>query len=803
MMRYISFSLVFVFLIGQSNLKSQTAPPAIRGLVLAIRDSTPVSFASVLLKQKDSLIKGYNLKADARFSMTAVPGKYRLEIFHVTHEPLVMNLVLRAGDTLLDLGVLYMKELKSQTLDNIIVQAEKSSMQLSLDKKIFNVGKDLANAGGNASDILQNIPSVSVDPDGGVKLRGSDNVRILIDGKPSGLVSIKGGSGLQQLQASLVERVELITNPSARYEAEGMAGIINIVLKKDRRQGFNGSFELITGQPVNYGAAANLNYRKKNINFFINYGLAYRIQPGKSQIYQEVYGRDTTFIFKQNDKVKFTGFNNNIRGGLDYFFNDKNVLTSAYLYRKSEGNRIRNFRYNDYYNNVNNAAGYINRTQDEDEVEPNSEVSVNFKRNFMKKGHELTAEIKYIDYWENSDQTYTQNGFKPDGSSVSSKTFIQRSLNDEFEKQWLFQLDYIQPIGKEGKFESGLRSSFRNMVNDYVVSQQAISGQFTTIPGLDNIFVYDENIHSAYGILGNKTGKISYQAGLRAEWTDVTTTLKETNEKNPRDYMNLFPSAHLTYDIPGNHGLQLSYSRRVRRPFYNDLSPYVTFSDNRNFFSGNPDLDPEFSNVVEIGHIYTFDKGSVTTSVYQRSTRGRIDRIRKVDELGNAVTRTENLLAEHAYGVELTSGFSPKKWWKLDFNFNFFHAKIDGSNILPDYVARTYSWFARQTSRFMLKKGLDLQWRMNYEAPQKTVQGRRKGLFYADLSASKDIFKENGTLTLNILDVFNTRKSRNVFNGSNFYYDGYSGFRPRQTNLTFAYRIRQNKGTKTVKIIQD
>jgi ferric enterobactin receptor len=249
--------------------------------------------------------------------------------------------------------------------------------------------------------------------------------------------------------------------------------------------------------------------------------------------------------------------------------------------------------------------------------------------------------------------------------------------------------------------------------------------------------------------------------------------------------------------------LQLSYSRRVRRPFYNDLSPYVTFSDNRNFFSGNPDLDPEFSNVVEIGHIYSFDKGSVTSSIYQRSTKGRIDRIRKVDELGNAVTRTENLLAEYAYGVELTSGFSPKKWWKVDFNFNFFHAKIDGSNILPDYVARTYSWFARQTSRFMLKKGLDLQWRMNYEAPQKTVQGRRKGLFYADLSASKDIFKENGTLTLNILDVFNTRKSRNVFNGSNFYYDGYSGFRPRQINLTIAYRIKQNKGTKTVKIIQD
>ncbi len=725
MMRFISSFLLLILVLSHSTLKSQSASTIlIKGTVLAATDSTPIGYASVLLKQKDSLIKGYNLLADGRFSIQALPGKYKLEIFHVTHEPLTLNILVKGGESQIDLGKLFLKELKAKTLENIVVQAEKSSMQLSLDKKIFNVGKDLANAGGNASDILQNIPSVSVDPEGGVKLRGSDNVRILIDGKPSGLVSIKGGSGLQQLQASLVERVELITNPSARYEAEGMAGIINIVLKKDRRQGFNGSFELITGQPVNYGAAANLNYRKKNINFFINYGLAYRIQPGKSEIYQEVFGKDTTFIFSQRDKVRFTGLNNNIRGGLDYFFNDKNVLTAAYLYRKSEGNRIRNFRYDDYYNNIRNLAGYINRTQDEDEVEPNSEVSLNYKRNFIKKGHELTAEIKYIDYWENSDQTYTQNGFNADGSVLPAKTFLQKSLNDEFEKQWLFQLDYIQPIGKEGKFEAGLRSSFRNMVNDFIVTQRATDGSFNTIAGLDNIFVYDENIHGAYGILGNKTGKVSYQAGLRAEWTDVTTTLKETNERNPRDYVNLFPSAHLTYEMPMNNGLQLSYSRRVRRPFYNDLSPYVTFSDNRNFFSGNPDLDPEFSNVIEAGHIKTFEKGSVTTSIYHRSTKGRIERIRKVDELGNAVTRTENLLSEKAFGFEFTSGYSPYKWWKIDFNFNFFHAEIDGSNILADFYARTFSWFARQTSRFNVKKGFDVQCRMNYEAPQKTVQGR-------------------------------------------------------------------------------
>ncbi|MEO0000112.1 MAG: hypothetical protein RL766_158 [Bacteroidota bacterium] len=804
MMRYISLSLLFVFLLSYSALKSQSfTPVTIKGIVLGARDSVPASFASVLLKQKDSLIKGYNLLADARFSISALPGKYRLEVYHVTHEPLIMNLVVKEGDSLIQLGSLFLKDVKAKTLDNIIVQAEKSSMQLSLDKKIFNVGKDLANAGGNASDILQNIPSVSVDPDGAVKLRGSDNVRILIDGKPSGLVSIKGGSGLQQLQASLVERVELITNPSARYEAEGMAGIINIVLKKDRRQGFNGSFELITGNPDNYGVAANLNYRKNKINFFVNYGIAHRIQPSIGKVSQSYVSGDSTFFFEQQDRMRLRTFNNNVRAGLDYFFNETSILTAAYLYRGSLASRERNFRYDDFLNSKSNITGYVNRKQLEEEDEPNSEFSVVHKKSFKKKGHEITSEFKYIDYWENSDQTYLQSSFTPDGTEIKNRYLNQKSLNDEFEKQWLLQVDYLYPFGKDGKLETGLRTSFRKMVNDYLVTQQNASGVFDVIPGLDNVFLYDENIHGLYGIISNKKGDFGYQAGLRAEWTDVTTTLKETNEVNPRDYLNFFPSVHFDYQLPAENGLQLSYSRRVRRPFYNDLSPYVTLSDSRSFFSGNPDLNPEFSDVVEIGHIKTFDKGSVTSSLYHRSTTGRIDRIRKVDNLGNAVTRTENLLSEKAFGVELTSTVKPNKWLRMDGNFNLFYAKIDGTNILPTFLADTYSWFLRHTSRFSLSSALDIQWRMNYEAAQKTVQGRRAGLFYADLSASHDILKKQGTLTLNITDVFNSRKTRTTVTGTNFTFQGYSGFRPRQANLTFVYRVKQNKNVKTVKIIQE
>ncbi|MDB5248062.1 MAG: TonB-dependent receptor [Segetibacter sp.] len=787
----------FVFFSLQVHAQSQ-GRAVLKGKTADSLSATPLSFSGIrIFKSPEKKLEKESVTSETGdFSVDLGYGRYYALIDFMGYKSYqTPEFTLSKEHSTHNLGIIKLVT-AANTLKEVIVQAEKSSMQLSLDKKIFNVGKDLANAGGSASDILTNIPSVSVDPEGNVKLRGSDNVRILIDGKPSGLVSFKGGSGLQQLQASMIDRVEIITNPSARYEAEGMAGIINIILKKDKRQGFNGSFEVTTGYPTNLGGAANLNYRHKKINFFINYGIAYRRQPGISSLYQEVYGKDTTFILKQNNKGMLTGFNNNIRGGLDYYFSETNTLTASYLFRRADANRITDIRYEDYYNTISKLNSISTRNQNEDEVEQNSEYSLVYKKSFGEKGHELVAEVKYLDNWENSRQTYTQNFFLPNGSEEVSRAIIQKSPNDEFERLWLMQVDYTKPIGKEGKFEVGFRSSFRNMENDFLVTEKNASGEFVPLPGLDNDFLYRENINAAYGILGNKSKKVSYQAGLRAEYTDVKTTLAETNEVNPRNYMNLFPSAHLTVELAKQNAIQLSYSRRVRRPVYDDLSPYMTFSDSRNFFSGNPDLNPEFTNVFEVGHIKYFDKGTFTSSIYYRDTKGKIDRIRRVNAEGNSTTRPENLLSEKSFGTEFTSGYSPYKWWKLDFNFNFFHSSIDGSNIINSYKATTYSWFARQTSRFMFPKNFDVQLRGNYEARQKTAQGTRKALYYLDLSTSKDVFHGNGTLTFNVLDVFNSRRNRYITQGPNFFTEGFTQMRRRQINLTLNYRIRQSKQVK-------
>lgn len=787
---------IFLLLLFCSALAAQSGGQAlVKGKLVDAVTSMPLGYASVRILQvpENKLVNGALTDETGGFSIELPFGQYVAEIEFIGFELYkTASFSLPRENALRDLGTIELAA-SSSNLDEVVVTAEKSTMVLALDKKIFNVGKDLANAGGTASDILTNIPSVSVDPEGNVKLRGSDNVRILIDGKPSGLVSFKGGSGLQQLQASMIERVEIITNPSARYEAEGSAGIINIVLKKDNKKGFNGSFEVTTGNPANYGAAANLNYRHRKVNFFINYGIAYREPPGEGTLYQEVYANDTTFILQQNNDHLMKGLNNNIRGGLDYFFDEKNILTAAYLFRRSDAERVSNFRYEDYFFSLNNLQSITTRRQDEVEDEPNSEYSLTYRKNFGKEAHDLTAEVKYLNYWERSDQLYTQHTYFPDGAEDLSKSQVQRSLNDEYENQWLFQLDYVQPFGKEGKFEAGFRSSFRDMVNDYLVSEQNASGDFEPLPGLDNYFIYDENINAAYGIIGNKHSKFSWQAGLRAEYTDVTTKLRETNEENPRNYFNLFPSAHFTYELLKENAVQLSYSRRVRRPFYNDLSPFVTFSDSRNYWSGNPDLNPEFSDVVELGHIKYFEKGSLSSAIYYRFTDDKIDRIRRVNDDGSSVTLPENLLSEKAFGLEFAANYSPFKWWKTDENFNFFHADIDGSNIAEDYKTTTYSWFARHTSKFMLPKNFDIQLRANYEAPQKTAQGRREALYYFDLAATKDILGGSGTLNLSILDIFNTRRMRVITEGANFYSQGNFQWRRRQINLTFNYRINQAK----------
>ncbi|NNE29114.1 MAG: TonB-dependent receptor [Saprospiraceae bacterium] len=762
----------------------------VKGIVQDENTGIALEYATVsLFRESGELVSGNVSDDKGIFIIKTGPGRFYAEIEYLGYtQKRVDGIRVGPKQPVRDLEVVALAPQES-ILDEVVVQGERSEMVMGLDKKIFNVGKDLSNRGGNAADLLDNVPSVQVDIEGAVSLRGSGNVRILINGRPSGLIG-NDNSGLRSLQANMIDRIEVITNPSARYEAEGMAGIINIILKEERRKGFNGSFDLNAGFPANLGGAFNLNYRTNKVNFFANYGLRYRSNIGNGSNRIENYLGDTTLISRQMSDRDRGGLNNTIRSGIDFFLNDKNTLTSSFTYRIGDDNNFAETIYDDYINDLQTYRTI--RTDDEREDETKLEYSLNYERKYERRGQKWTADIRYQDNSEVEGSDLLNKIFLPDGNPSGLDDLVQRSNNKERENSLIFQTDYVLPFSKEKKFETGGRISIRNIDNDFLV-EEWFDNSFQRLEGLSNNFQYDERIYAAYLIYGDKKGKFSYQFGLRPEYTDVNTKLLETNEENPRDYLNLFPSGFLSYDLGNSNGIQLSYSRRVRRPRFWDLNPFFTFSDNRNFFSGNPDLDPEFTNSLELGHIKYWDKASINSAIYYRQTDGLIQRIIEFNDDGTTVTMPQNLSSQDSYGLEFNLSLSPVKWWKFNSDFNFFRAITDGGNLGEEFEADTYSWFTRGTSRFSFWKNADAQVRFNYRAPQETTQGRRLAIYTIDLGFSKDFWNDNATLTISVRDLLNSRRRRFIAEGENFYREGDFQWRGRTAVATLNYRLNQKK----------
>jgi ferric enterobactin receptor len=800
-------TLLFFLVLGTGSTRAQQpnsapggsgGPPPpkalIKGKVADAATQTPLEFATIaIFLQKDSsLVTGSITDEKGEFLIETKPGSYfaRVEFLSFKSKT-ISDILLTKDEPVANLGILLL-EPDASTLAEVEVWAEKSQMQLSLDKKIFNVGKDLTNAGGTAEDILDNVPSVTVDIDGNVSMRGSGNVRILVDGRPSGLVGLSNTNGLRQLPANLIDKIEVITNPSARYEAEGMAGIINIVLKKQQKKGLNGSFDMTLGTPDQYGTSVNLNFRKDRFNFFVNYGLRYRESPGEGSQYTEFVNMDTLEITDQTRERNRGGWTNSIRLGSDYFFNPKNVLTSALTYRRSNEDNFSEVRYRDFIFDLNTPLGNTIRTDDEKEKEATLEYALTYRKTFDKKGQEFTVDLRFEDEEEEENSNFLEQYFNPGGSPSGIADMQQRSNNKEKQREIRLQADYIHPFAKEGKFETGYLGSIREIGNDYLV-EEFTDVAWEALPNLSNNFIYKETIHAAYASIGNKINKFSFQGGIRLEYSDVKTDLLQTNEVNDRNYTNFFPTLHLTYDLAGQNAVQLSYSRRIRRPRFWDLNPFFTYSDARNQFTGNPNLDPEFTDSYEVGHIKYWDKGSLTSAIYYRQTTDVIQRIRSYDTDGNSYIRPENLSTRDDYGLEFTWSFDPFKIWRINGDLNFFRSIIDGENFDQNFNADTYTWFGRFTSKLTLWKKLDVQTTFNYRAPRETTQGEQKAIYYADLGVSMDVLKNNATLTLSGRDLLNTRRRKYITEGENFYTRGDFQWRSGSVALTLIYRVNQKK----------
>jgi outer membrane receptor protein involved in Fe transport len=816
------FIMLLVSYFGYSQNKTDTKKNnnsiTVQGRVMDQETGQALEFATVSLfaKDGDKLLAGSITDEQGLFSTKVNGTDFRIVIEYISYEPHTIENAVVTGNKI-DIGQITMSPQGVQ-LEGVEIRAEKSETVFSLDKKVFNVGKDLANRGGTAEDILDNVPSVTVDLEGTVSLRGSEGVRILVDGRPSSLT----GGGLKNIAANMIEKVEVITNPSARYEAEGMAGIINIILKKDEGHGFNGSLDGTIGFPARYSAGANLNYRKGRLNWFLNTSYNYTEIPSSGSKYQESRLGEELLILDQFTDRHRTGSNGSVRFGADYFLNDKEKLTLAVLYRQGVNDNLTNLTYDDYLGTQSPSTLVNSSLRVDEEVEDsrNQEYSLNYSREFSSREHALKATLQYTDRYElelsDINQTITPSG------EIGTNNLLQYSFNDSGFSTALLQVDYVHPYSETHKWEVGIRSSLRDVGNDFFAGD--IVG-LDTIPlaGQVNNFLYNEDIHAGYFIYGNQYENFSFQAGIRSEFAEITTELPQDGEDgvNQNSFLQFFPSGHINYKVDDSNSWQLSYSRRINRPRFWDLNPFFGFTDNRNFFGGNPLVNPEFTDSYEVANNKIWEAFNLSSALFYRKTNASIQRLKIVNAFDNTtVTVPLNIGEVTDIGVDINGSYSGIKWLRLDGNFSLFRNQIRISNtsINPEVFqyytsvrafegtqsdfdeqfnfsfddAETITWNGRLTARFTFWES-DLQLRGNYRAPRVSAQGNRRALGSLDIGWSKDFMDNDLTLTFSVKDVFNSRKLRYTVEFEDFYEVGDFQWRSRYASLSANYRINQKK----------
>jgi len=770
-----------VFSFGQSG--------GIRGVIVDEKgEEVPFGNVAVYRLPDTTHVSGQPADENGAFSISLSGGNYLVRITVVSFKEKLLTGV-RVSNDVVDLGRIRLAP-DVTTLEEVVVQGEKSQMVLDLDKRVFNVGSDLASIGGSAVDILNNVPSVSVDPEGVVSLRGSENVRILIDGRPSGLTGIGSPDALRLLQGNMIDRIEIITNPSSRYDAEGEVGIINIILKKNANYGVNGAFSANLGYPLTYGASVDVNYRTEKFNFYGTFGHNLRTNKGSGESFQRFTTPDSLFSYKEYNSRERQSRSNMLRGGVEYYLNDKEYLGASALFRKGKGTKRSRYEFEDFGSDGLLFQNSV-RSETESEPETNVEVAIMYKKEFEQKGRSLTADVKLIDSQELELADIIQT------SSIAPDV-LQRSSNTENERNLLFQVDYVHPFGNKGKWETGLKSNSRRIVNDFMVEERAESGSWNLLPQYDNYLIYEEKIHAAYLMAGEHFGKFAVQGGLRGEFSDITTELPDLSVRNRRTYFNLFPSVHISYELPNDKSVQLSYSRRLSRPWFRSLLPFSGYSNNRSIRVGNPDLNPEYTNSMEAGYLANWENASLLGSVYYRYRTGVVERITLVDSVGYNRIYPVNLSTQNAYGIEFNGSVTLMGWWKMNGNFNFYRAVTNGDYEGVNYHSDTYTWMGRFTSKMTIDRKWDVQAGINYYGSRITIQGKQLPSYNVDIGLARDILKGRGTVIASVQDLFQTRRWRSIIDQPDYYSNSNSLWRGRQFLITFNYRLNRKKSSKDI-----
>jgi hypothetical protein len=780
-------------------------PIKITGTVLDAETNQPLEYATLVLQslRNPDRITGGITDETGKFDVETFPGRYNVRIEYLSYKTYELKEQLFRQST--DLGTVKLS-VDAEQLESVEVVGERTTVELRLDKKIYNVGKDLTNSGATISDALDNIPSVTVDVDGAIALRGNGNVRILINGRPSALAGFGSTDALRQLPADAIEKVEVITSPSARYDAEGTAGILNIVLKKEKTRGFNGTINTTVGNPDVFSITPNLNLRTDKFNVFTTIGYRYRKGPGNA-LFDNTYfnGAFDRIIEERDINRNNSGFNANL--GIEFFLTETSSITVSAFGRLNDGEDI----------TENNTSRFVSsdidsrtlRREKEVEDEKSYQLSLNYNNDINDKGHKLTADFQFSYDEEIKPTTIVENNTFPDTEAIASENINELEEQNEV----LFQIDYVLPMG-EAQFEAGYRGNFEENDTDFALEELNLAtGLFEPNLGLTNRFVFNQNINALYTQYGNKLGKsFSFLLGLRLENTQLkgevtgvdTATLveilgPEIDLDFDKNYLGLFPTINLTYELEENENITLGFNRRINRPRGYFINPFPSRSSRTNVFQGNPDLDPAFANAYDLGYLKRWKKLTLTSSIYYQKETNSFSRIQEetgqLTSDGIAIIRSLpiNLSTNERIGAELGLLYNPAKWWRINGSFNFFQFNSEGIYNGVDFGAKNTSWFSRFSSKVTLPGKIDWQTNAFYRGPRENAQTRSKGIFSLNLAFSKDVLKDKGTLALSVSDLLNSRKRMSFTQTPFFTSESEFQWRVRQINLSFVYRINQKK----------
>lgn len=761
----------------------------VSGKILEKDTNIPLEWATVVISNPTDgkIVSGGSANEKGDFNFKVVAGTYNVSFEFMSFK--TQTLKAREINKSTDFGNIYLIE-SATTLEEVELIAEKTTVEIKLDKKIYNVGKDLTVRGGTVSDVLDNVPSVSVDVEGNVALRGNDNVRILINGKPSGLVGLNSTDALRQLPAESIERVEVITSPSARYDAEGTGGILNIILRRSKLQGLNGAITTNVGYNPSAGINGNINYRTGDLNIFNTSGYSYRESPGNSSSLTQ-YNSTGNFLDESNtyDRQR-KGLTTNF--GVEWYVNDSASLTGSILYRDSNDKDLNTNILNQFDPNR-NLLSTTTRLEPETEEDKTMQYALNFQKNFKESGHVFKFDFQYEDNQENQNALITVNDIA-----------VENVVTLEDQSQILLQSDYVLPIGENSQFEAGYRGNFDTTTTDFTVAQlNNDTGFFQTNLDLTNVLNFKQYVNAFYAQYGSKFNKFSFLLGLRVENTRITIDQPTSGDFNKKDFTGLFPTINLNYEFSDKESLTLGYARRLRRPRGFFLNPFPSRNSVTNFFQGNPDLNPSYSGQIDLGYLKRFGKFTFNSSAYYSHATDGFNFISfDTGDTANVngeelpiIKRTPiNLATEDRYGFEFTLTYNPSRKWRINGNFNFFQNEIKGTT--PNGLSldnTNNSWFARINNKYTLPGNIDWQTNLNYNGPSADAQNTRKGIFSTTMAFSKDLFNENASIAFNVNDLFNSRKRIQTTTTPTFNAESEFQWRERSFNLAFTYRFNQKK----------